>query len=500
MESVQSYTADTAYIKELKQMLTDLDSAVNVAKTKYGGYIQNRLGNNPENAELYKQQIISLSTAWCSIAGIYQGLTGDDETRSKYATNSWTDGTVPGFEDAPQIYRDGMAVGKDLSDMIKDVAVVVTAASGGEDKNEKGETVFGFANASTVSGGRGRRMRGGAPDAAKNAMTIAIITGLGFAAASQYSPLPAGAMAAYSKAKDYLIQLAYGYRVVTNGCTTTYATFWNTVMVSFLPNGSLDSCVEIARKNQQALLQLRTVVNSGFNTLLTALTTSGLVLGREQFSEMYNFIKEQIAGPICDIIGDVSTNAAFAASRATRSAASAASAATRSAASAASAATHTTVRSCRAATRDVGKAIKELITFARNEGNVNEVGPINTGGEVAEAADEFNTVMAGAVQPGLSENTPKRGRAEVDPEGADTPKRPRIDDDPYLRVIENNPAAMNIVRRLQQQVKTTEGSVSSGGTRRTKKNRKTYKSKHKNKYRKTRQKKRKVSRRTLHTK
>lgn len=477
----------SAYITQLTQMLTDLDNAVSVAQTEYGGYIQNRQGNNPQMAEHYKQQIISLSTAWCSIAGIYQGLTGDDNSRSKYATNRWTDGTIPGFEDAPKIYTYGISVGKDLSGMIKDVAVVVTAASGGKDTNAKGETVFGFENVSRVSGGRGKkskRMKGGAPDAAKNAMTIAIITGLGFAAASQYSPLPGAAMTAYSNAKDYLIQLAYGYRVVTTGCTTTYAAFWNTVMVSFLPNGTLDSCVEIARKNQQALLQLRTVVNAGFNTLLTALTTSGLVLGREQFSEMYNFIKERIAGPICDIIGNVATNAA-----------SAVSATTRSAASAASDATQMSTRACRAATRDVGKAIQELITFARNDGNVNEVGPINTGGEVAETADELNTVLTGVAQPGSA--------LEDDPQRTATPdnKRARVANDPYLRVIENNPVAMKIVKKLQQQVEKTRGSSDYGGTRRRRnKYRKTYKPKQKNKYRKTRQKKRKVSRRKSHTK
>lgn len=471
---------DTAYITQLKQMLTDLDSAVSVAQTAYGGYIQTRQGNNPQMAEQYKQQIISLSTAWCSIAGIYQGLTGDVESRSKYATNRWTDGTVPGFEDAPQIYTYGLSVGKELSDMIKNVAVVVTTASGGEDKNQKGETVFGFANASPLTGGsRGRRMRGGAaPEAAKHAMTLAIITGLGFAAASQYSPLPGAAMAAYSNAKDYLIQLAYGMRVITPGCMTPYASFWNMVMSSVMPNGSYDSCVEIARKNQQALLQLRTMVVLGFNTLLASLTTSGLVLGRGQFSEMYDFIKEKIAGPICDIIGNVATNSA-----------SAASAATRSVASSASDAQQMTARACRTATRDVGKAIQELITFAQNKNNVNDVRPImlgrdlNSSGEVAATAAGLNTVLTDVVQPGpVAEAAPRLVGA-----------------DPYLRIIEDNPVAMNIVLRLQQQVRNTEGSVSSGGRRRTKKNRKTYKSKQK-KYRKTRQKKRKVSRKKLHTK
>lgn len=478
---------DTAYITQLKQMLTDLDSAVSVAQTAYGGYIQNRQGNNPQMAEQYKQQIISLSTAWCSIAGIYQGLTGDVESRSKYATNRWTDGTVPGFEDAPQIYTYGLSVGKELSDMIKNVAVVVTTASGGEDKNQKGETVFGFANASPLTGGsRGRRMRGGAaPEAAKHAMTLAIITGLGFAAASQYSPLPGAAMAAYSNAKDYLIQLAYGMRVITPGCMTPYASFWNMVMSSVMPNGSYDSCVEIARKNQQALLQLRTVVVLGFNTLLASLTTSGVVLGREQFSEMYNFIKEKIAGPICDIIGNVATNSALAAS-----------AATRSVASAASEATQMSSRACRAATRDVGKAIQELITFAQNQNNVNDVRPImlgrdlNSSGEVAATAAGLNAVLTEVVQPG--------------PVAAAAPRL--AVDDPYLRIIANNPVAMNIVLRLQQQVKTTAqvnntyGSTSYGGRRRTKKNRKPFRSNQKNKYRKPRQTKRKVTRRKLHTK
>lgn len=474
---------DSAYITQLKQMLNDLNTAISDAQKEYGNYSANQQGNNPKMAELYKQQIISLATAWSSIAGIYEGLTGDDKSRSKYSANRWTDGSIPGFENAKEVYVMGVGTGKELSEMIKAAADIVTVASGNNPLNSKGETVFGFDSVSMSGGrGRGRRMRGGAPEAAKTAMTLAIITGLGFAAASQYSPLPSAAMAAYSNAKNYLIQLAYGMRVITPGCMTPTATFWNSVMVSILPNGALDSCIEIARKNEQALVQLRTVVVAGFNTLLAALTTSGLVLGREQFSEMYNFIKEKIAGPICDIIGNVATNTVVTASRTTRAAASAA-----------SEATLMTARSCRAATREVGKAIKELITFARNEENVNEVGPINMGGEVAAAATELNTVLTEVVQPGPIVGIDTQGSVE------DTPKRARVDD-PYLSVIQNNPAAMNIINKLQQQVRNTQGSVSSGGRRRTKKNRKTYKSKQKNKYRKTRQKKRKVSRRKSHAK
>jgi hypothetical protein len=441
---------ESVYITQLKDMLYGLDNAASYSQKEYGNYSANRQGNNPTMAELSKQQVISLATTWASIAGIYEGLTGDNQLRNRYSINSWTDGSIPGFENAKDIYTYGIITGKELSIMIKAASEVVTVASDNNPLNAQGETVYGFSNAPR-SGGRGRNMRGGAPEAAKHAMTLAIITGLGFSAASNYSPLPAATMTVYSNAKNYLIQLAYGMRVITPGCMTPTATFWNSVMVSILPNGALDSCIEIARKNEQALVQLRNVVVAGFNTLLAALTASGLVIGRGQFLEMYNFIKEQIASPICDIIGNVATNSVIAASSASSM----------------------TARSCRSATRDVGKAIRDLMKFAQNQGQVNDVGPINDGGEVLAAALDLNTVLSDVTSPQGS--TPAADDVSTEESAPDaevvSPKRMRAAiDDPYLSDIRNNPQAMNIILKLQQQVRNTQSSniVNAGGRRKTK--------------------------------
>lgn len=426
---------DTEYIQELKDLLVRLDEEASEAQEKYGAYSSDMRGNNPENAEIYKQQIITIATLWASIGGIYEGLTGDNYTRKKYSINTWTDGSIPGFENAVEIYQKGIETGKELSEFIKDAE---TIACGGDATVKK----------TSMGGNKRNIMKGGAPKPAKFAMTLAIITGLTFGVTQ--TPITTATVTAYSQAKDYLLQLAYGMRIIKTGCMTPAATFWNSLMVSIAPTGALDSCVQIARDNQAALLQLRTTVIASFNGLIAALSSAGLALGRSEFSRMFTYIENNIADPLCDLITNIATSTAA-----------------------------LSQRTCRKMTRDVQQGIQSLIEYAK------QPTPIAAGGELAEIANAF-------------EATTEEVAASEEP----LPQRQRTSDgmDSFLMEIGANPLAMKIIQQLQQKIRNTR-AVNSGGRRRgTKKNKKTRKSRNKRQYRKTRQKKRKVSRRKLHTK
>lgn len=440
---------DSVYITQLKEMLVRLDEEGFQSQINYGN-----VSPTSTKANEYKSQIISIASAWASIAGIYQGLTGDNEFLYKPGTKSpmfsisrWVfESSIPEFDNAQDIYDNGIETGMELSKMIIESAYIATGDDVSNDVNAAGEMVFGFPKRVTNGGRKKHMMSGGASKSARVAMTLAIISGL--AVGVVQSPLPVASANAYSQAKNYLLQLAYGMRVIKTGCMSGSAHFWNSLMISIVPNGALDSCVKIARDNKAALMQLRTVVIGGFNTLLAALSSSGLVLGRGSFTSMYNFIEMKIADPLCDIITDLVSRMA-----------------------------EMSGRTCRKMTRDIKESIQSLIQYAQDNRTIQQ------GGELLEVANAFEDTVDEVVN-----EEPSSQRMRTDAK------------DPYLMEIQANPLAMKIIERLQQKVLNARPTTGGRRRRRTKKNKKTRKPRHKKHYRKTRQNKRNVSRRKLHTK
>lgn len=465
--AASTMNTDSVYITQLKDLLVRLDGEGFQAQINY---VSARAGAQEE----YKSQIISITSAWASMAGIYQGLTGNNDFMYKpgskspaFSISRWIDPTIPGFENAQEIYDNGIVTGIELSEMIKESADIATGDNVSNDVNEAGEIVYGFSKRVTFGGRKKPMMSGGASKSARVAMTLAIISGLSLGVIQ--SPLPTATITAYSQAKNYLLQLAYGMRVIKTGCMSGSAHFWNGLMMSIVPNGALDSCVQIARDNKAALIQLRTAVIGGFNTLLAALSSSGLVLGRGTFTSMFTFIEMNIADPLCDLITDIVSRASgMATSMATDMA-------------------EMGDRTCRKMTRDIKESIESLIKYARDNR------PIQENGQLAEIANAFEDTVQEVVN---DEPFTQRRRTDA-AVGTSASAADIVTMDEYLATIGADEKAMEIIVKLQQKAK----KIRSGGRRRrTKKYKKTSKSRPKKHYRKTRQNKRKVSKRKLHTK
>jgi len=310
-------STDSVYIGELKYLLKGLSHDSYKIQEEYINYIDNKKGHNPANAARALNKLLPIVTTWTTIAGIYEGLTGDSTHRDSriYSINTWTDGSVKGFESPPKLYEDGILVGQQLAETIKEAADIASFASGVEGgsndaKNENDKIVYGFTvskrggskRGGSKRGGSKRGMKGGAPFYVKRAMSLALIAGLGLIAYN-IPGVTEGVSMAYTEATNYLIRLAYGMRVVREGCLTPSANLWNYVLVSVTPRDTIKSCVEIARENEAALQAITTTVQVGITSVIAFLNTTGIVLGWSNITSFLDFMDTRISEPLCDMIG-----------------------------------------------------------------------------------------------------------------------------------------------------------------------------------------------------
>ena len=289
----------SVYISDLKNILDGLDTDANNSLIALGAATAKKQAHA-------KTAVISITITWASIMGIYEGLTGDKTLRRKYAISRWVDDKVTGLEGINEIFKTGIEIGETISDSIRDAADMANEVSGSDGVQILPKSLSsissGFSRKKTSFGGGRCGMRGGAPGFAQHLMTIAIISCIGGGVV--YSGAPSWA---YITARDYLIQLAYANRVVTGGCRTASQIFWNNVAVNWISSGALESCLEQANRNAATLQSLRTTIVTGFTTLISTLSGLGLYIGSGQLGQAYNFIRSNLANPLCDLIASISS-------------------------------------------------------------------------------------------------------------------------------------------------------------------------------------------------